>query len=142
MKIHILTTILLVTGPLSISHAENTSVNSPTVNKLLRSYAAQGAVTADAEQGKRLWQKTFGNGSKRSCTSCHTDNLSQNGKHIKTNKDIKPMSPAANPERLTDSNKVNKWFKRNCKWTFGRECTPQEKTDFLVYIEKSSKFQE
>ncbi len=50
------------------------------------------------------------------------------------------MSPSAYPERLTDSKKVNKWFKRNCKWTYGRECTAQEKSNFLVYIEKSNKF--
>jgi len=135
MKTHILLTILLVTVPLSISHAEST-----TVNNLLQSYETQGANTADVEQGKQLWQKTFNKNGERSCASCHTKDLTQNGKHIKTNKDIKPMSPSVNPERLTDSKKVNKWFKRNCKWTFGRECTAQEKADFLVYIDKSIKF--
>lgn len=135
MKNHILITILLVNAPLSISQADST-----TVNNLLQDYAIQGAITADAELGKQLWIKTFNKNSERSCASCHTKDLTQNGKHIKTNKDIKPMSPSVNPERLTDSKKVNKWFKRNCKWTLGRECTAQEKTNFLVYIEKSSKF--
>jgi cytochrome c peroxidase len=135
MKSHILMAILLVNVPLSISQAENI-----TVNNLLQDYVKQGASTADAEQGKQLWQKTFNNNGERSCASCHTKDLTQNGKHIKTNKDIKPMSPSANPERLTDRKKINKWFKRNCKWTLGRECTAQEKTNFLVYIKKSSKF--
>ncbi len=135
MKSHILMTILLVNVPLSFSQAENI-----TVNNLLQDYVKQGANTADAEQGKQLWQKTFNSNGERSCASCHTKDLTQNGKHIKTNKDIKPMSPSVNPERLTDSKKVNKWFKRNCKWTLGRECTAQEKTNFLVYIEKSSRF--
>ncbi len=135
MKSHILIMTLLVSVPLSFSHAEST-----TVNNLFQDYAIQGANTADVEQGKQLWQKTFNKNGERSCASCHTKDLTQNGKHIKTNKDIKPMSPSANPERLTDGKKVNKWFKRNCKWTLGRECTAQEKADFLVYIEKSSKF--
>jgi len=135
MKSHILMAILLVNVSLSFSQAENIAVNN-----LLQDYVKQGANTADAEQGKQLWQKTFNNNGERSCASCHTKDLTQNGKHIKTNKDIKPMSPSVNPERLTDRKKVNKWFKRNCKWTLGRECTAQEKTNFLVYIEKSSKF--
>lgn len=135
MKNHIMIMTILVSIPLSFSYAESTAVNN-----LLQDYVVQGAKTADAEQGKQLWQKTFNNNGERSCASCHTKDLTQNGKHIKTNKDIKPMSPSVNPERLTDSKKVNKWFKRNCKWTLGRECTAQEKTNFLVYIEKSSKF--
>jgi len=135
MKIHILMTIALVSIPLSFSLAEDN-----TINNLLQDYKKQGANSPDAEQGKQLWQKLFNKNGERSCASCHTNDLTQNGKHIKTNKVIKPMSPSANPERLTDSKKVNKWFKRNCKWTYGRECTAQEKSNFLVYIEKSNKF--
>ena len=132
MKNHIMILTVLVSIPLSFSHAESTAVNN-----LLQDYVIQGANTADAEQGKQLWEKTFNNNGERSCASCHAKDLTQNGKHIKTNKDIKPMSPSTNPERLTDSKKVNKWFKRNCKWTLGRECTAQEKANFLVFIEKS-----
>ena len=135
MKIRIVMMIVLTSAPLSFSLAE-----SSTVNNLLLDYAKQGANTADAEQGKQLWQKTFNKNDERSCASCHTKDLTQNGKHIKTNKDIKPMSPSVNLERLTDSKKINKWFKRNCKWTLGRECTAQEKSNFLVYIETSKKF--
>lgn len=135
MKKHIMIMAVLASIPLSFSHAESTSVNN-----LLQDYVTQGANTADAEQGKQMWKKTFNNNGERSCASCHTKDLTQNGKHIKTSKEIKPMSPSVNPERLTDSKKVNKWFKRNCKWTLGRECTAQEKTNFLVYIEKSSRF--
>ena len=135
MKYQILTMTLLVAAPLSFSHAENS-----TVDNLLQDYSIQGADTVDVEQGKQLWQKVFNKNGDRSCTSCHTNDLTRNGKHIKTNKEIKPMSPSVNPERLTDSKKVNKWFKRNCKWTLGRECTAQEKANFLVFIERTSKF--
>lgn len=137
MKNHILIMILLASAPLSFSHAENS-----TVNNLLQDYSTQGAGTVDVEQGKQLWQKVFNKNGGRSCASCHTNDLTRNGKHIKTNKEIKPMSPSVNPERLTDSKKVNKWFKRNCKWTLGRECTAQEKANFLVFIERTSKFQD
>ena len=44
------------------------------------------------------------------------------------------MAPSVNPKRLTDRSKIEKWFKRNCKWTLGRECTPQEKGDILTFL--------
>jgi cytochrome c peroxidase len=135
MKKLILSTILLISLPLSSACAD-----SITVNTLLNEYANMGAGPANAEQGKLLWQKTFNSNGERSCTSCHTKDLTQTGKHIKTGKQIKPMSPSVNPERLTDSKKVNKWLKRNCTWTLGRECSPQEKANVLVYIDKSVKF--
>lgn len=101
------------------------------VQELLRDYAAQGAATADAAAGRKLWQTQF---EQRSCTSCHTDDLTVTGHHAKTNKLIEPMATSVNPERLTDPAKVEKWFRRNCKWTMGRECTAQEKANFLVFI--------
>ncbi len=53
---------------------------------------------------------------------------------IKTGKVIKPMAASKNPERFQDSKKVEKWFLRNCKWTFGRQCTVQEKIDTLSWL--------
>jgi cytochrome c553 len=132
MKTNILIMVLLISLPISFARAD-----TQTLNKLLQAYATQGANTADAEQGKQLWQKTFkadGEFSERSCASCHTRDLSVIGKHVKTNKTIKPMAPSINPERLSNSKKVMKWFKRNCKWTLGRECTAQEKSNLLLYI--------
>ena len=52
----------------------------------------------------------------------------------KTGKVIDPMAPSVNPKRFTDAKEIEKWFKRNCTWTVGRECTPQEKGDFLSYL--------
>ncbi len=54
MKIHILMTIVLVSISLSYSLAEGN-----TVNNLLQNYKKQGAGTADAEDGKQLWQKKY-----------------------------------------------------------------------------------
>jgi len=132
MKKIILMTSILFSFPFSFVQAENL-----TVDKLLQEYISQGAAQANPEQGKILWQKKYnskGEFTKRSCASCHTNNLTNAGKHIKTNKMIKPMSPLVNPQRLTKIKKVNKWFKRNCKWTLGRECTAQEKANILAYI--------
>ncbi len=44
------------------------------------------------------------------------------------------MAPAANPERLTDTAKMEKWFKRNCGDVLGRACTPSEKGDVIAYL--------
>jgi len=73
-------------------------------------------------------------GGEWSCSSCHTDNPAAQGKHAKTDKLIKPMAPAANPERFSDLAKVEKWFKRNCKDVLERECTAQEKGDVMTYL--------
>ena len=126
MNIHIVMTVLLISLPVGATRADNKTVDS-----LLKTYSAQGATGADAERGRQLWQKKF---AERSCTSCHTQDLAASGKHVTTSKIIEPMAPSANTERLTDARKVEKWFLRNCKWTLGRECTAQEKADFIVYI--------
>ncbi len=104
---------------------------NPTVNNLLQKYQQQGAGAVIPEQGKNLWYSKNGD---RSCTSCHGSSPSKTGKHIKTGKVIKPMAGSENPERFQDSKKVEKWFLRNCKWTFGRQCTVQEKTDTLTWL--------
>ena len=109
----------------------------PTLNTLLKEYAAQGAGKPDIQAGKRLWSKNF-NGDKsfpeRRCSMCHSKNLRQSGQHVRTKKVLKPMAPAVNPERLTSTRKVKKWLKRNCKWTLGRECTASEKANLLFFI--------
>jgi hypothetical protein len=134
MKTHYLIIAVLASTAVTSALAENTGTDS-----LLKTYASRGAANSDAEQGRYLWQKTYqaaGEFAERSCASCHTENLTAPGKHIKTGKLIEPMSPSVNPQRLTDRKKIEKWFKRNCKWTMGRECTAQEKADLLLYINK------
>lgn len=108
------------------------------VANALATYRAQGAGTFDAAAGARRWTENFTDaetGKPINCASCHTADLHKSGQHIRTLKPIEPMAPAANPQRLTDVKKIEKWFLRNCKGTWGRECTAQEKGDFLVYIQ-------
>lgn len=85
-----------------------------------------------ATRGEQFFKSTHGND--WSCSSCHTENPMGIGKHAKTAKSIKPLAPAANPERFTDVAKIDKWFKRNCNDVVGRACTPLEKGDVLTYL--------
>lgn len=101
------------------------------IEQQMEQYRAQGASMPNPEQGKALW---FSSNGERSCTSCHGKSLVDQGRHAKTRKPIKPMAPTVNPDRYTDTKKLEKWFLRNCKWTYGRECTPQEKADFLSWL--------
>ena len=107
------------------------------VDERLAAYRTQGADGFNAAAGEGLWNKKFKDaktGESRSCATCHTDNLREAGKHAETGKPIEPMKPALNPKRLSDARQIEKWFLRNCKWTYGRECTPQEKGDLLLFI--------
>lgn len=108
------------------------------VDNFLAKYRTQGAENFDAEAGKDLWFQEFTNaktGKIRQCTTCHTDDLRNAGKHVRTGKVIKPLAPSVNSERLMDNKTIRKWLKRNCKWTLGRECTAQEKGDILTFIQ-------
>jgi hypothetical protein len=107
------------------------------VTDLQTLYTKQAKGPFSTSRGESLWNQDFrdaGSGQSRSCVLCHKQNLQQAGKHAKTGKPIKPMAPSVNPDRLTDSRKIEKWFKRNCKWTLGRECSAQEKGDLLSFL--------
>jgi len=104
------------------------------VEQRLSDYRAQGAGEFSASRGQALWTAIRGEGKANSCAACHTGDLIQPGKHVQTGKAIEPMAPSVNPARLGDAAKIEKWFLRNCKGSWGRECTPQEKGDFLLFI--------
>lgn len=104
---------------------------------VLKRYQAEGAGTFSAANGEKMWHQTFASAREplqRSCTSCHGTDLTKPGSHKRTGKVIEPLAPSVNAERFTDETKIEKWFLRNCKWTLGRECTAQEKGDFLSYL--------
>jgi len=52
----------------------------------------------------------------------------------RTGKPIKPMALSKTPDRYSDPEKVEKWFRRNCRSVLGRECTPVEKGDFITFM--------
>lgn len=107
------------------------SFANPVVDSLLNEYQQQGAAIVDTESGKNLWYKQNGD---RSCSRCHADSPLKSGKHTKTGKPIKAMAVSVNPDRYQDVKKIEKWFRRNCKWTFGRECDAQEKANILAWL--------
>lgn len=107
------------------------------IGDVLKRYQAEGAGTFSAANGEKMWTQQFAASEEpmqRSCTSCHGTDLTKPGSHKRTGKVIEPLAPSVNGERFTDEAKIEKWFLRNCKWTLGRECTPQEKGDFLSYL--------
>lgn len=85
-----------------------------------------------AQRGERFFQSTHGG--EWSCASCHTQDPRAAGKHAKTGKEIRPLAPAADPQRFTSPAKIEKWFRRNCNDVLARACTPQEKGDVLAYL--------
>jgi len=107
-----------------------------TVDDLLSTYAASGAGPFSAAAGEALWQsqQVSADGSRRACTSCHTNDLRHPGRHATTGRTIEPLAPSVNARRLTDAREIEKWLGRNCKWTLGRPCTPQEKGDLLSFL--------
>jgi hypothetical protein len=107
------------------------------VDDLLDRYRAEGSGNPSAGEGAALWERSFTDaqtGQRRSCSTCHGSDLRRAGKQANTGKSIDPMAPSVNPRRLTDPDFIEKWLARNCKWTFGRPCTPKEKGDFLMFL--------
>jgi len=104
------------------------------VTGLQNLYRDQGAGPFLSGSGETLWNSRQYQG--RRCADCHGADLRQPGRHQRTNKPIEPMAPSVASGRYTDAEKVEKWFKRNCKWTWGRECTPQQKGDLLEYLKQ------
>jgi len=106
------------------------------LNEAFNLYKGTENLSFNATRGKTLWNNTRvdEDGKERTCHTCHTKDLTQIGKHIKTEKEIDPMALSVNKKRFSKLKKIKKWFKRNCKWTFGRECTSQEKGDILTFL--------
>jgi hypothetical protein len=106
--------------------------------------AAAGALTlpaalsaADTAAGAAAWVQEYpaaDDAKPRSCSTCHGRDLTKPGRQASTGKVIEPMAPSVNPQRFTDTDKVEKWFRRNCNWVMQRACTPAEKVDFLSYL--------
>ncbi|NQU63275.1 MAG: DUF1924 domain-containing protein [SAR324 cluster bacterium] len=104
---------------------------------MLKIYLQNGATAFDASKAKALWSKEFTNAKysdQRSCATCHTTDLTKPGFHAVSRKEIDPLAVSAGKGRFQDAEKIETWFRRNCKWTWGRECTPQEKGDFLSFF--------
>lgn len=98
----------------------------------LNHWTAQAGAPAKADRGQALFNQR--QGGEWSCASCHGTPPTAQGKHASTGKAIAPLAPAFNAKAFTDTAKVDKWFKRNCKDVLSRECSAQEKADVLAYL--------
>ena len=94
---------------------------------------AQAGTPGRPEAGRAFF--TSRHGGEWSCASCHGNPPTAQGKHASTGKAIPPLAPAFNPKAFTDTAKVDKWFRRNCKDVASRECSAQEKADVLAFLQ-------
>jgi hypothetical protein len=110
--------------------AASAQVTSPQAQ--LQRWQELAGQTAQAVRGQAFF--TQRHGGEWSCASCHGQAPTAASRHASTGKSIAPLAPAFHAERFTDSAKVDKWFKRNCKDVLSRECTALEKADVLAYL--------
>lgn len=131
-----------ILGSLAVMGLASTLAAAADTPASLMAHYAQVAgvpVTAlSASRGVTLFRSKHPgrNGQTISCTSCHTDNPTQAG-HTRIGKPIEPLAPAANSQRFTDTAKVEKWFRRNCMDVLKRECSAQEKGDFIAWLNQA-----
>ena len=120
--------------PLLLALCAGAAAASP-LDDLLQDYRS-AAGTPDPERGAAAWTRPMAtpDGDPRRCSDCHGTDLTQAGRHLRTGKPIPPLAPSANPDALSDPDEVEKWLYRNCRWTWGRECTPREKGELILFI--------
>jgi len=120
-----------------ISGAVSSSIvaANPARNAIIKNFATEAGTPLSTERGKALFESKTGGGKPetKSCTACHSASPLKTGQ-TRAGKLIEPMAVSKSPQRFTDLKKVSKWFRRNCKTVLGRECTPQEKGDFLTFM--------
>ena len=122
--------VLLALGALCFIGSSQAGDTQP--DALLSQYQQAAGQKADRLRGQKFFNATAAND--LSCASCHGVSPVLPGKHASTGKTIAPLAPMVNPERFSDSAKVEKWFRRNCKDVLNRECTPLEKADVVAYL--------
>lgn len=108
------------------------AVQAETPAALAAAYAREAGAPPSAERGQQFF--TTRHGAEWACASCHGAVPVQAGRHAATGRTIAALAPAANPARLTDPAKVEKWLGRNCKDVAGRACSAQEKADVLTWL--------
>ena len=124
---------------LGMASAVAGAADSP--SSLMAQYAKQAGVpvsTLSAPRGAALYRTEHPgrDGRAVSCAACHTANPTEAGR-TRVGKRIEPLAPAANPQRFTDAAKVEKWFRRNCQDVLQRECSAQEKGDFIAWLSQA-----
>jgi len=112
-----------------------TSANAGPREDIIANFTAQGAGAPNPAAGQAMYNANYGTGKPDTpkCQSCHGATPQDSGE-TRTGKHIDPMAVSKTPDRFTDQAKVDKWFLRNCQGVIGRECTAQEKVDFISFM--------
>ena len=126
-----LTTVLAALGVVTSIGAPAWAQATTPAAQLQRWQAAAGA-PGDAARGQKLFNTKAGNDV--SCASCHGSPPTGPSRHASTGKPTDALAPAFNSERFADQAKADKWFRRNCKDVFSRECSAAEKADLMAYL--------
>ena len=112
--------------------ASNAVAGPTSPSAQLERFAIEAGRPGVVEVGQQFFVKKHTN--EWSCASCHGEFPTRSGRHASTGKVLEPLAPAFNAKSLTDSARVDKWFRRNCKDVLGRECTAGEKADVLAWL--------
>ena len=97
--------------------------------------AVSPAYKLSADAGREFYVKKYTRkGKEESCSTCHTDNPASKGKHSETGKVIQELSPAVNPRRFSNLQHVEENFSKHCQDIIGRDCTQQEKGNYVTYL--------
>lgn len=135
-----------IIGALTVAAAV-TAATGPAMAADLQSIIAGYSANPDPAAGKALFNADFtgrqgakGKAETPKCQTCHDGDPRKSGQ-TRTGKPIGPMAvsagyrdPRSGQPRYVDDRKREKWFMRNCTGVLGRECTNQEKADFLAYM--------
>lgn len=126
---------LVVTSGIAVMILSTATFAGPREDLLAQYAAAANARGFSAVRGQTLHTQSFSGGKPDtpSCTTCHGKDTRGPGR-APSGKTIEPLAVSVTPARYTDPAKVEKWFKRNCTEVLGRECTPQEKGDWLTFV--------
>lgn len=123
--------LLLCTAAAALATGPVLAADTSAIQQLER-WSAQAGTPGNAARGQQLFSQRHGG--EWSCSSCHRSPPTTGGQHASTGKPIAPLAPAFNREAFTDTTKIDKWFRRNCKDVLSRECSTREKADVLAYL--------
>jgi Domain of unknown function (DUF1924) len=127
-----LRTTLLLIALMPALAAHQAHAADTTAAAQLQRWSMQAGAPGHAAKGRLLFGSQHGG--EWSCASCHGMPPIKAGQHANTGKTLAPLAPAFNAQAFTDQAKVDKWFRRNCKDVFSRECTADEKAHVLAYL--------
>jgi hypothetical protein len=119
-------------GSLALGCLVSAMAADTTPQAQLTRFAGEAGRAGQVDAGRQFFVSKHGQ--EWSCASCHGESPTRNSRHASTGKVLEPLAPAFNAKSLTDTARVDKWFRRNCKDVLSRECSAAEKADVLAWL--------